>query len=210
MMPSLQKAFGAGRRRLHQGGFVFMPAGLGLNGAPAGPAGQTAWNPADKDAGITLSNSNRRATGSGGSAGHGVRGVSGKSSGKWYIELRLITISSEYFLGVATSGATLSTISNVYSIGGNYLVRSSDGSYFRSGALVASGGGSGVNNDYIGISLDFTTNTARAYRNGTLQATDTGLSAGTYFPYFNTFNSAAVVDVLANPVYLPSGFSVWE
>lgn len=64
----------------------------------------TTWNPADKEAGVTLSNGNLTAT-SGGSNNGPVRSVFGASSGKWYWELTYT--STIPIVGVALSSWVL-------------------------------------------------------------------------------------------------------
>lgn len=49
----------------------------------------TTWNASDKDAAITLSNTNHTASTTGGDAG--VRGTTSHASGKWYLEYTAIT-----------------------------------------------------------------------------------------------------------------------
>lgn len=192
--------------------FPLQRGGLGrrllLPAAAAG--GQTAWSPTDKNAGVTLSNANRRATiAGGGGVGRGARAASGKSSGKWYMEILIATASSEFFVAVATSSATLNGISDATNIGGNFYMRTSGGLYTRAGAILASGVGGMSVNDRIGFSVDFDAAIARGYRNGSLINTYTGFPAGTYFPYINSFNSVIVMDLPETPVHTPAGFAVW-
>lgn len=78
---------------------------LGDNAAAAGAA-TTTWNPADKDAAITLSPSNLTAAGPS-NAFTGVRAVASASSGKKYWEIHADTINAtsqiSSGLGIATS-----------------------------------------------------------------------------------------------------------
>lgn len=67
----------------------------------------SAWNPGDKAAGITLSNTNHTATGSGGN--NSVRGATSHNTGQWYFELTGITFVGSARLGVADSTQGLST-----------------------------------------------------------------------------------------------------
>lgn len=75
---------------------------LAAAGAPAGPS---TWNPLDKDAIVTLSNGNLRATTVGGDGA--VRGTLGHSTGKWYAEVTT-TVTQFHLAGVAKLSATLS------------------------------------------------------------------------------------------------------
>jgi hypothetical protein len=65
----------------------FMQAAPVLLGAPTNYG--VTWNPADKDASVTLSNGDRTATGTSGSSGL-VRATSFKSTGKWSFILRCL------------------------------------------------------------------------------------------------------------------------
>lgn len=64
-----------------------------LDGAAAGPS-TTTWNPADKDASITLSAGNLTATKASGSGFCGVRAVASASTGKKYWELTWTSVTA--------------------------------------------------------------------------------------------------------------------
>lgn len=64
------------------------------------------WNPADKNAGVTLADSNTTAYLASGSGFRGVRGTAGKDHGKWYFEV-IMTNCSKMSVGIATASATL-------------------------------------------------------------------------------------------------------
>lgn len=64
----------------------------------------TTWNPSDKNSNITLTGSNLIATATSGLAG-AVRSVSGKRTGKWYVEFTCTTFDSSANTGVGLATA---------------------------------------------------------------------------------------------------------
>jgi hypothetical protein len=74
-------------------------------------SGYATWNPADKNASITLSNGNLTVTSSGGTY-DSVRSTISKSSGKWYFETTITAMSgcspTAVVVGIATSSMSLS------------------------------------------------------------------------------------------------------
>jgi hypothetical protein len=60
------------------------------------PCTSTIWNPSDKDAGITLFNSNLTATRSTGSAWKSVRATTSHTTGKWYYEITNVTFDTTH------------------------------------------------------------------------------------------------------------------
>lgn len=78
----------------------------------------TTWSASDKDAGVTLSNTNHTATVTTLSTDQGVRGTSSHASGKWYLEYSNIVLGgfhSKY--GFATAGATLHPVNSALTFG---------------------------------------------------------------------------------------------
>lgn len=107
------------------------------------PAGYSAWgstctwNPADKDASITLSGGDLIATGTASNAWRGVRGTtSNVTSGKWYFEVkvRLNTGLGNFLIGIGNASAVTN---NYFSVNAN-------------GASWQSNGNFGTNNSFTG------------------------------------------------------------
>lgn len=104
------------------------------------PAGYSAWdssctwNPADKDASITLSGSDLIATGTAASAWRAARGTVSHTTGKWYFEVkcRLNTGNGNNMVGVANASAALNTYPN----------------FSANGACYQSNGNFGTNNSF--------------------------------------------------------------
>lgn len=98
-----------------------------------------AWNPADKSAIITLSNSDRTATvvSGGGSVG-GVRSVTSHATGKWHFEVTLNVTSGAYpGFGVSNSTANLSQYVGVDNNSIGYFVAGGAGDIYQNNAVVA-------------------------------------------------------------------------
>lgn len=136
------------------------------------------WNPADKDASITLSGGNLTATAAS-SAWKLVRANMGKSSGKWYWEIPANNLASgdtNAMLGAALSSAPTGSYANPFSW-------YNTGSTFYSGLSVPSpdNWGNWGSSDVLGFALDMDGLTLKAYRNNTLVGT-AYLSAGTWYP----------------------------
>lgn len=84
-----------------------MLAGMFASRASA-PTGSSYWNPSDKSANVTLSDSDRVATVTPASWS-AVRGVTSHDSGKWYAEQVYVAgVSSRVTMGVGTSAMSLS------------------------------------------------------------------------------------------------------
>lgn len=132
------------------------------------------WNPADKDANVTLSNGNLTCVT--GVSNKGVRSTLGKSSGKWYCELTR-TGTGGVYAGISTASVDLTSPTPVGTL-----------SYLTSGGIYNEGSFVGAydsidNGDVWSMALDADAKTVKFYRNGIQQG-----STATY-----TFS---------NPVYL--------
>lgn len=105
-----------------------------LSPASGGGGGGTTWNPADKNANVSLSNGNLTATGTA-SGFEGVRGTTNTVSSKKYFEISFSAAADITQVGVAigNASASLSTYNDSNSIGWF-----GSGSVFHSGATVDS------------------------------------------------------------------------
>ena len=82
-------------------------SGFGAKRAAAGGEQAAQWNSADKDADITLSNSDRDTAGAGAGS---VRSLLGRSSGKYYWEVLIITgAPGNLYVGLADGSFSLAT-----------------------------------------------------------------------------------------------------
>lgn len=171
------------------------------------------WNPSDKNASITLSGSNRIATAGAGSP-IGVRGVTSKSSGKWYIEYTSNATTGDEWFGVSTSGTSLSA----------YVAGGTTTALIKYLAFNQTAGSNEVNPygavlSGIGMmAVDFTNNKVWWGAGGTWYesgdpATNTGgltRPTGTLFLFGGFGDSGHNITIASTMTYSPpSGFSVW-
>ncbi len=165
----------------------------------------TTWNPSDKGSKVSLSNGNLTASWN---RGIGVvRSKIGKSSGKWYWEVKLDK-SGDQFVGVATSSANLNRILGEDSSGWSMVM--DDGVKFHVGNQ-GYYGTEGHNGDVIGVALDMDSKTISFYKNcSSLGTAFTGLS-GTIYPAWGSQyqDSDGTANFGARPFMcsVPSGFN---
>jgi len=178
------------------------------------------WNPSDKNANISLSEGNLKATALN-IMWKSVRATTSKSSGKWYWEITINVASTNYnILGVGTSSADI----NSYCGSTNYCYGYAgyDGKKFHSGSS-QSYGFSFTAGDIISVALDMDNGELYFAKNGVWQNSGnpetrdnpayTGLS-GAFFPmgspYTNTNAFTANFGATALSYSIPSGYSILE
>lgn len=150
------------------------------------PTTYATWNPSDKGSGCTLSNGNLTVSASGYS-NSGVRATIGKSTGKWYWELTVV--SGSYNLasvGPNTWSLAASAMSGCW----GYLQATGD-AYNNSNGGVTYGATWTTAGDVIGVALDMTNGTVTMYKNGSSQGTMASGLSGTFYPTWSTGNNAA-------------------
>lgn len=181
------------------------------------------WNPADKSAGIALSNGNLTATRTAGNSG--VRGNTARASGKYYLEFTIVQTSDAWTkVGFADAAYVLGSgvsNNNDYVLLGNTGAVSWNDIQRGNASAYAAG-------NVVGAALDFGNNAvwfrtgAGIWNNGAGNnpATNTGgfvitaVTANSLFPYFaaDTTNDAVTLNTggtaFANAV--PSGFLPWD
>lgn len=154
-------------------------------GAASAPVYAT-WNPADKDAGVTLSNGNLTATSSSG-AYKSARATIGKSSGKWYWEQTFDAVGNNMVQGVGNASADLT----------NYIgAVDANGWGWNCNALkthsgnAAYGTGTPAVGKVIGIALDMDGGTITFFENNvSMGQAFTGIS-GTIYPMVSTYDTS--------------------
>ena len=179
-----------------------VPMLFGGFGAPPSNTYDT-WNPNDKNANVVLTDGNLSAASSDSGRWVTVRATVGKTSGKWYWEVRAINTYYVVNPGVALIGNSLSDRPLCsYQSNGVILYGST-----WSAAVVE-------NNDVVGIALDMDAGTLRFYKNNVPQAELlTGLVGPCYPSISLLYDSGAPSKVTANfgataLVYAPpSGFN---
>jgi hypothetical protein len=163
---------------------------LGFMGGVGIPKVYTTWDPANKDAGITLSGSNLIATNA--TNDQDVRSTIGKSSGKWYWELTF-SATVGVLEGVVNASASMSaTLSGANA----WVYNSPNGHSFNNSVYAAYGAAYGAG-DTIGLALDMDAGTLTAYKNNASQGTmSTGLTGTMYAAH--GLASASILSVTAN------------
>jgi len=145
------------------------------------PGGYATWNPNDKSPRVGLSNGNLTASRVSGNSGT-VRATIGKSTGKWYWEVKLDT-AADQFIGVAKPGASLSAV--VGANAGGWSMVMDDGVKFHRGNQ-GFYGHSGANGDVIGVALDMDNKKITFYENCTpLDVAFSNLN-GTVYPAWSS------------------------
>ena len=172
--------------------------------------GQAAfWNPNDKASDITLTNGYLGALkAANNGVASAVRGTFGKSSGKWFWEITVTTITGSINIGIGLLTATLAGALGSDALGWAYR---SDGNKFNNNTATGYGA-TFTTNDVIGIAWDADANSITFYKNGASQgvAFNTGLT-GTLFPMVSLANVNDTI--LANfglsafAFAVPAGFS---
>lgn len=135
-------------------------------------------NPLDKNVSVTVSDGNLSATAAG--TNQGLRSTTGVSSGKWYFEGKLSTISG----AAPMFGITDSAWANDYfSSSGNSAGYGADGSLYFTGGFT---GGSGTpatytTGDIIGVAFDLDNLLLTFYKNNVVQRSGVAIPVGVTF-----------------------------
>lgn len=169
------------------------------------------FNPADKDASITLSNGNLTATGTT-SGFKSVRGTIGKTAGKWFWEVKLVAGSST-IIGFGGSAVALNTFPGGDASTGDSYGYYTNGNRYVKGGITA--GNAYTTNDVIGVAIDLTGKTGEFFKNGVSQgqfAFDVTMdNAGTIYPMVATNANGVVVTAnfgaTAFAYSIPAGFT---
>jgi hypothetical protein len=189
----------------NSGVYIGTTGGGDNGGGGTGGGNWTTWNPSDKSSKVSLSNGNLTASRNGGVGI--VRAKIGKSSGKWYWEVKLNT-ATDQFVGVANSSANLNRTLGYNASGWSMVM--DDGVKFHIGNQ-GSYGTMGHNGDTVSVLLDMDAKQISFYKNcNALGTAFTGLS-GTIFPAWGSQyqNSQGTVNFGATPFTcsVPSGFN---
>lgn len=178
------------------------------------------WNPLDKSANITLSNSDMTATASN-TAWKSVRATLGKSTGKWYFEVRIDVAAANYnIIGVGQLGASTATYCGGNTVSWGY--NGYNGNKFYNTASTAYGN-TFTAGDIVGVAVDISAGKIWWAKNNSWQASGdpaagtgeaySGLS-GTLYPMFSPYtntNAGTARFVTGDMSYSPpSGFTAWQ
>ena len=149
-----------------------------------------ALDPATLGSGISLSNANRQAINSDTSWGN-VRGVTSRSSGKWYYEVEVLNDSGGGYLmfGIDVTGANSNTYHGANASGFGY--QSNAQKWTNNGS--ASYGDPWTTGAVIGIALDFDAGTISYLKNNVSQGVAHSSVAGTFYPCISMYGSGQEV-----------------
>lgn len=153
--------------------------------------GSAVWNASDKGANVTLTNNNLTAS-INGSSGILVRATLGKSSGKWYWEIKASTAA---LVGVSKSTQPFDNFTGETSNSWGY--HGVNGAKYNGGGGLAYGEATYTNTDTIGIALDMDDLTITFYKNGVSLGVAFSNLNGTVFPASSN-NAVNGVTVIAN------------
>jgi hypothetical protein len=177
----------------------------------------TTWNPNDKGQNVILSNGNltEKDNGFPGS----VRAKAGKSSGKWYWEIKVDSIGTNadfnFYPGVSKPGSSLNTWLGANA--GGYSYWGAYGDKRNAGKITPYGPAYEANGTVIGMALDMDAKTLKYYKKnpGQTSCTDLGVAftglSGTIYPAAGQFGGDVKVTAnfgaspFACPV--PAGFT---
>lgn len=177
----------------------------------AGAAAST-WNPSDSDGSWTFSNGNKTAASNSGGSSGGVRGTAGKTSGKYYFEVKANSGTYPYY-GVASSNTSIILGAAVNATTGVHIYYRQDGNWW-SNASSGSGPAWSVG-DVIGFAVDFGAKTLYIYKNNALIYTWTWTATTDLYPVsYHSNGGASTTGTLATTtpdlIYAPpAGFSAW-
>lgn len=171
----------------------------------------------------TLSDNNRTITALGTSPTYGGRSGVGRSSGKYYFEIRLGVTGNLLGFGVATSSFTLASLIGQNTGSWGIVNTGTDGFYGGSATVVTTVGSfTPAAGDIYGIAVDFATGGFWAARNGAwftgdpAAGTSPGLAtvSGTVYPAANMFGTTGASQTirLARQEFAyapPTGFTAW-
>jgi hypothetical protein len=193
---------------------------LGQHSAPAGGGGPAlTLNPSDKDAAVTLSGGNLTASIAPTGGYNDVRATTAKTSGKWYFEILVNSVSSvEPGVGLANGTASLS---NFLGADANSVGYYSSGFVGFNGASVGWSGSTYTALDRIGVAMDIGNNRVYFAKNNTWQnsadpAAGTGSITAALTNFFATLsagngtgtaNMTACFTAASQSFSPPSGYS---
>lgn len=169
----------------------------------------SAWNPLDKGANITLSNSDRTATKSSGASDEIVRGTLGRGSGLYKFEILVNAISSNRpFIGISELGASASGFGGTgtsvrYDRAGNVTINST----------VVATLDAYVDGDTLSFELNRTANQLFIQKAGGTRSSAISVSAVTFYPTAVELGSGNTATIntgqAAFVIPMTSGWTAW-
>ena len=161
-------------------------------------------SPIDKNSNISVTNANLTVADSSGT-NSSIRSTIGVSSGKWYWEWTVASVTTFVGGGIATANTSLA--SYIGDTADSYGYLSHTGNKYNNGTAY-SYGATFTTNDVIGVALDLDAGTLTYYKNNTSQGTAfTGLT-GTFIPAFSCRSGSLNINFGQRPFSYtpPTGF----
>ncbi|MFH0825297.1 MAG: DUF2163 domain-containing protein [Pseudomonadota bacterium] len=170
------------------------------------------WNPSDKNAAITLSETGNVLATATNTAWKSVRGENGKSTGKWYFEVKILYAGVYQLVGVGTASASLSTFVGNDTHGWGYYAINGKKVYDTNTEVTY--GATFTADDIVGVLVDFDDGSLTFYKNNVSQGVAfTGLS-GPLFPMYSPYtlnNAGRIYSTAAALNYSPpAGATAWD
>jgi hypothetical protein len=186
----------------------------GLGGAAGGgaaPPSTVTWNPADKAAVLTLSESNLRVT-NGNSSWGMVRGTGSANAGKRYFEVQAVSSLFGYFhCGIALASAA----QNIY-LGGNaggWGLSPNGSTKWNNNVSTAYTVTAPIDGDIYSVLFDFGTGSLSFWHKGVdLGVAFSGIAAGSYFPAVSVYSTGDARGRFASTSWTytpPAGYEQW-
>lgn len=179
------------------------------------------WSPTDKGDVASVSLAGKRVTTS---TAQGIRGTTGKSSGKWYFEFKIIqtesvgSVTTSPVIGIGTKQTSLySPWATGLQMLAWYCESSASNLIFGQSQPRPTYGTAFVVGSNVGVALDMSNRQLQFYRNNVPQGIlnlDTYTNGTEFYPYVCSpyGQGASVVDLFAGKdlVYpIPAGFQAW-
>lgn len=143
------------------------------------------WNPSDKSANITLSNSNKTAQSTNAATDYQVRSTLSVTIGiNPYIEVTFIrNVGTDPFFVIGGLSDSSESVNNYTGFTKGCCI-TTDGDAYRNGVYIPTGWGAWTDGQTAGLAYNTTTRVLSVYRDNSLLGTISALDAGTY--YFGT------------------------
>lgn len=176
------------------------------------------WNPSDMNGTMTLSNGNLTVVSAlAGTAAGNIRATHGKTSGKWYWELKLDAGGTTLFAGIASKSYPITSAEYIGTSSDALKIRAYYGNNGYKLPENVSYGAASVVGDTIGVAMNLDAGTLEFYKNGVnLGVSHTNLKdMGEVFPLFKSMGTVSrtiTANFGATPFAypIPSGYKAFN
>lgn len=176
------------------------------------------WNPSDMNGAMTLSNGNLTIVSAIAATGAGnIRATHGKTSGKWYWEIKLDAGGTTLFAGIASKSYPITSVEYIGSSSDALKIRAYYGNNGNKLPENVSYGATSAVGDTIGVAMNLDIGTLEFYKNGvSMGVSHTNLQGmGEVFPFFKSMGTVsrtitANFGATAFSYPIPSGFKAYN